>query len=73
VDKGIDTGTDMFIRVFPGDLGLAGDDRSSKKWVEAGTNYGSWRLIDRSGKSSQTTYVARGTTDSIIIINYMNC
>jgi hypothetical protein len=25
---------------------LAGEDRSPKKWVEAGTNYGSWRLIE---------------------------
>jgi hypothetical protein len=33
------------------DLRLAGD-RSSKKWVEAGTNDGSWQLIDRSGKNS---------------------
>jgi hypothetical protein len=31
---------------------LAGEDRSPKKWVETGTNYGSWRLIDRSGKNS---------------------
>jgi hypothetical protein len=30
---------------------LAEEDRSPKKWVEAGMNYGSWRLIDRSGKS----------------------
>ena len=34
------------------DLRLAGEDRSPKKWVEAGTNYGSWLLIDRSGKNS---------------------
>jgi hypothetical protein len=34
------------------DLRLAGEDRSPKKWVEGGTNYGSWRLIGRSGKSS---------------------
>jgi hypothetical protein len=34
------------------DLRLAGEDRSPKNWVEAGTNYGSWRLIGRSGKSS---------------------
>jgi hypothetical protein len=34
------------------DLKLAGEDRLPKKWVEAGTNYGSWRLIDRSGKNS---------------------
>jgi hypothetical protein len=34
------------------DLRLAGEDRSPKKWVEAGTIYGSWRLIDRSGKNS---------------------
>jgi hypothetical protein len=27
-------------------LRLAGEDRSPKKWVEAGTNYGSWRLIE---------------------------
>jgi hypothetical protein len=33
------------------DLRLAGEDRAPK-WVEAGTNCGSWRLIDRSGKSS---------------------
>jgi hypothetical protein len=25
---------------------LAGEDRSPKKWVEAGMNYGSWRLIE---------------------------
>ena len=50
------------------DLRLAGENQSPKKWVEAGMNYGSWGLIDRSGKSSQTTYVPRGTTDSIIII-----
>jgi len=31
-------------------------------------NYSSWRLIDRSGKNSYTTYVPKGTTDSIIII-----
>jgi hypothetical protein len=31
---------------------LAGEDRSSKKRVEAGMNYGSWQLINRSGKSS---------------------
>jgi cell division protein FtsW (lipid II flippase) len=49
------------------DLRLAGEDRSPKKWVEAGMNYGSWRLIGRSGKSSQTTYVPRVTTDFIII------
>jgi hypothetical protein len=49
------------------DLRLAGEDRSPK-WVEAGTNYGSWRLIDRSGKNLHTTYVPKGTTDSIIII-----
>jgi hypothetical protein len=34
------------------DLRLAGEDRSPKKWVVAGTNYSSWRLIDRSGKNS---------------------
>ena len=34
------------------DLRLAGEDRSPKKWVEAGMNYGSWRLIDRNGKNS---------------------
>jgi hypothetical protein len=50
------------------ELRLAGEDRSPKKWVEAGTNYGSWQLIDRSGKNSKTTYVPKGTTDSIIII-----
>ena len=50
------------------DLRLAGEDWSPKKWVEAGMNYGSWRLIDRSGKNSQTTYVPKETTDSIIII-----
>jgi hypothetical protein len=34
------------------DLRLAGEVRSPKKWVEGGMNYGSWRLIDRSGKNS---------------------
>jgi hypothetical protein len=34
------------------DLRLAGEDRSPKNQVEAGTNYGSWWLIDRSGKNS---------------------
>jgi len=34
------------------DLRLIGEDRSPKKWVEAGMNYGSWRLIDISGKNS---------------------
>jgi hypothetical protein len=34
------------------DLRLAEEDRSSKKRVEAGMNYGSWQLIDRSGKNS---------------------
>jgi hypothetical protein len=34
------------------DLRLAGEDWSPKKWVEPGTNYGSWRLMGRSGKSS---------------------
>jgi hypothetical protein len=34
------------------DLRQAGEDQSPKKWVEAGMNYGSWRLIDRSGKNS---------------------
>jgi hypothetical protein len=34
------------------DLRLDGEDRSPKKWEEAGTNYDSWRLIGRSGKSS---------------------
>ena len=34
------------------DLRLAGEDRSPKKWVEAGMNYGSWRMIDRNGKNS---------------------
>jgi hypothetical protein len=34
------------------DLRLAGEDRSPKKRVEAGMNYGSWRLIERSGKNS---------------------
>jgi hypothetical protein len=34
------------------DLRLAGEDRSPKKCVEAGMNYVSWRLIDRSGKNS---------------------
>jgi hypothetical protein len=28
------------------DLRLAGEDRSSKKRVEAGINYGSWQLIE---------------------------
>jgi hypothetical protein len=28
------------------DLRLAGEDRSPKEWVEAGMNYGSWRLIE---------------------------
>jgi hypothetical protein len=55
------------------DLRIAGEDRSPKKWVEAGTNYGSWRLIDRSGKNAYTTYVAKGTTDSIIIITCCSC
>jgi hypothetical protein len=41
---------------------------SWRRSVEAGMNYGSWRLIGRSGKSSQTTYIPRGTTDSIIIM-----
>jgi hypothetical protein len=49
------------------DLRLAGEDRSPKKWVEAGMNYGSWRLIEV--ERTQTTYVPKGTTDSIIIIN----
>jgi hypothetical protein len=34
------------------DLRLAGEDRSPMKWVEAGMNNGSWRLIERSGKNS---------------------
>jgi hypothetical protein len=34
------------------DLRLAGEDRSPKKRVEVGMNYGSWRLIDKSGKNS---------------------
>jgi hypothetical protein len=34
------------------DLRLAGEDRSPMKWVEAGMNYGSWRLIQRSGNNS---------------------
>jgi hypothetical protein len=34
------------------DLRLAGENQSPKTWVESGTNYGSWRLIRRSGKSS---------------------
>jgi hypothetical protein len=34
------------------DISLAGVDCSPKKWVEAGMNYSSWRLIDRSGKNS---------------------
>ena len=34
------------------DLRIAGEDRSSRKRVEAGTNLGSWQLIDRSGKNS---------------------
>jgi hypothetical protein len=34
------------------DLRLTGEDRSSKKRVEAGMNYGSWQLIDGSGKNS---------------------
>jgi hypothetical protein len=34
------------------DQRLAGEDRSPKKWVEFGTNYGSWRVIGRSGKNS---------------------
>jgi hypothetical protein len=34
------------------DLRLAGEDRSPKKWVEAGTKYRSWRLIYKSGKNS---------------------
>jgi hypothetical protein len=50
------------------DLRLVGEDRSPKKWVEAGMNYGSWWLIDRSGKNTETTYVPKGTTDCIIII-----
>jgi hypothetical protein len=48
-------------------LRLAGEDRSSKKWAGAGMNYGSWQLIDRSGESSQTTYVPKGAVDFIII------
>ena len=35
-----------------------------RSWNELG----SWRLIDRSGKNSYTTYVPKGTTHSIIII-----
>jgi hypothetical protein len=35
-------------------------------------NYGSWQLIDRSGVSSQTTYVPKGTMDSVIIILYVS-
>jgi hypothetical protein len=31
---------------------LAREDRSPKKWVEAGMNYGSWRFIDRSEMNS---------------------
>jgi hypothetical protein len=53
------------------DLRLAGEDRLSKKRLEAGVNYGSWRLIDSSGKSSQTTYFPKGTMDSII--TYLVC
>jgi len=34
------------------DLRLAREYPSPKKWVEAGMNYGFWRLIDRSGKNS---------------------
>jgi hypothetical protein len=52
------------------DLRLAGEDRSPKKWVEAGTNYGSWRLIEV--ERTQTTCVPKGTTDSIIIITFVN-
>ena len=33
------------------DLRLAGEDWSPKKWIEAGMNYGSWQLIDRSGEN----------------------
>jgi hypothetical protein len=32
------------------DLKLAGEDRSPKMWIEAGTNYGSWRLIRQKWK-----------------------
>jgi hypothetical protein len=34
------------------DLRLDAEDRLSKKRVEAGMNYGSWQLVDRSGESS---------------------
>ena len=50
------------------DLRIAGEDRSSRKRVEAGTNWGSWQLIDRSGKNSKKTCVPKGTIDPIIII-----
>jgi hypothetical protein len=48
------------------DLRVVGEDRPSKKRAEAGMNYGSWKLIDSSGESSQTNYVPKGTMDSII-------
>jgi hypothetical protein len=35
-------------------------------------SYGSWRLTERSGESTQTTYVPKGTMVSIIIITYIS-
>jgi hypothetical protein len=50
------------------DLRLAGEDRSPKKWVEAGTNYGSWLLIEVERTYRQNMFIKEQRT--IIILSH---
>jgi hypothetical protein len=50
------------------DLRLAGEDRSLKKWVEAGTNYGSWRLIEVGRAHRQPMFLGEQRTLLLLLL-----
>ena len=50
------------------DLRLAGEDRSPKKWVEAGMNYGSWRLIEVERTHRQPKFLKEQRTLLLLLL-----
>jgi hypothetical protein len=50
------------------DLRLTGEDRSPKKWVEAGMNYGSWRLIEVERTHRQPMFLKEQRTVLLLLL-----
>ena len=50
------------------DLSLVGEDRSPKKWVEAGMNYGSWRLIEVERTHRQPMFLKEQQTLLLLLL-----